>query len=215
MNVFARGRTALLIAALAACLLPAGCGKEEYVFTHHETVVEISAGGSFTVELTAVPEGHSASEYTWTEGANGDPIEVGADGSVSPRKSGRGTVVGTLKAGKTVYRETFEFLMHPARGGIGLDETELTFVLDTQGMKDFKVPTSAVLNLVAEPDLVYGEETEWTSSDPAVAGLNSGGKTGLAAHRTRAVVPKAAGTAGTTGARCRTARRRPRIRRAA
>ena len=192
------GRTALLTAALFACLLLTACGKEEYVFTGHEDRAEISEGGSFTVRLTNVPEGHSASEYGWTEGSNGDPIEVGADGSVSPRNAGQGVIVGTLKVGKTVYRETFEFLMHPARTAFALDREELSFVLDTQGMNSFAGPRSEVLHLTAEPKILFGEQAEWTASDPDVIDLGNGGKSGLAAESVRSVLPKAAGTSDVT-----------------
>ena len=193
-----RGRTALLIPVFAALLALAACGKEETVFTHHEGMAEISEGKSFIVALSAVPEGHTASEYTWTEGNYGDPIEVGPDGSVSPKKPGQGVIAGTLKVGKTTYREVFDFMMHPARTAFGLDRQELSFVLDTQGMNSFRVPKSEVLRLSAEPEILFGENTEWTASDPDVVSLGHDGKSGLAAQSVCSVVPKAAGTSDVT-----------------
>ncbi len=176
-------------ALLAACPLLSACGGKEPQTVYHDDEVALEAGATYTAQLTDVPDGHSASEYTWS--ATGS-VAVDASGLVTAKEQGIGYAYAELTADGATYMERFRFLVHAARAAFRLDSEELTLTLDALGMADGG-SRGATLTLETDAAVGYGEKIDWASSDPAVVTVSPLGK-GISAT----VAASGAGTATIT-----------------
>ncbi len=168
---------AIRICACAAMLLAAvpflaACGGNAPQAVYHDDEVELEAGATYAAQLTAVPDGHAAAEYTWN--ATGS-VTVDASGLVTAKEQGTGYAYAELTADGETYLERFKFLVHAARGTFRLDRDELTLTLDALGMDDGG-SRGATLTLETDAAVGFGEKIAWTSSDPAVVTVSPLGK---------------------------------------
>lgn len=188
-------RAALMALALLVVLTLTGCGKEpEMVYTPHDEV-KISEGDSIDVTLSNLPEGHEASEFSWTGDFDGDPLT----GSVKITKSGKGSVAATLTTRDYFYREVFPYILYPTPEVFRLDQTEIEFVMDLQGMDGLPASYGAELRVDTDVETAgTGMNIEWSSSDPEV--MNVGTRTGLTASEKKSMViaPRKPGVADIT-----------------
>ena len=188
-------RAALMALALLVVLTLTGCGKEpEMVYTPHDEV-KISEGDSIDVTLSNLPEGHEASEFSWTGDFDGDPLT----GSVKITKSGKGSVAATLTTQDYFYREVFPYILYPTPEVFRLDQTEIEFVMDLQGMDGLPASYGAELRVDTDVETAgTGMNIEWSSSDPEV--MNVGTRTGLTASEKKSMViaPRKPGVADIT-----------------
>ena len=187
---------ALFMVLLLLALALAGC-RRAYKETIHEghDEVQITEGDSIDVTLTAIPEGHDASEYEWRGDFEGDPLT----GRVKPTKTGRGNIAAWLLTRKTDYCEDFPYVMYPIPAVFELDQTELVFVQDLQGLEGegIRASNGALLSVNTDVETAgTGMRISWESSDPEVVGVR--GTMGLYAEKSIDVLPHTTGTADVT-----------------
>ena len=186
---------ALFMVLLLLALALVGCRRanKETIHEGHDEV-QITEGDSIDVALTAIPEGHDASEYEWRGDFEGDPLT----GRVKPTKTGKGCVTAWLLTGKTDYAEDFPYIMYPIPAVFELDQTELVFVQDLQGMEGEGIRASNGARLSVNTDVETagtGMRIAWESSDPEVVSVQGVTPT---EQKGMDIAPHAPGTADIT-----------------
>ena len=161
---------ALFIALSLLALALAGCsGQKETIHEKHDEAL-ITEGDALDVTLTAIPEGHDASEYEWRGDFEGDPLT----GSIKPTKAGKGSIAAWLITRKTDYCEYFPYIAYPSPAVFEMDQPELVFVQDLQGMEGEGIRASYGAHLTLNTDVETagtGMKIAWESSDPEVVSV--------------------------------------------
>ena len=173
-NIFSNFFICIIAVFMFNLLFLTSCSKKEpeLIMTDHwmtdsEGIIYITAGDTIKMDpalLTNVPEGHNAEEY--------ESCEVESDGTVTGKKGGNCNVSARLVLKDVQYIENFDLIVRPQRQVFTLEPTELSLVVDDNGLFDIQEAGSHDLNLSLDEPLVYQESIEWTSSDPTVVYVN-------------------------------------------
>ena len=172
--------TVLLL--MIAVLLPA-CSRQEpeKIVTSHETIY-LEDPAPVKLELSAIPEGHTAAEYKWTAQGSQDNITVDKDGTVTLSEGTRGLnpyiVKAALSLKNLVYEETFSVLVRSKREEFGFSEDAITLLvpedirkLNEMGLSDHP-QTKIKLDLVTDKPVISADPVVWESSDPEIADVD-------------------------------------------
>ena len=179
-KAFSDGYFFIIAVFMVNLLFLTSCSKKdpELILTNHrmtdpEGIIYITAGDSIKMDpaqLSNIPEGHDAKEYEWS--STYVACDVQSDGTVTGKKGGNCTVYARLLLKDVQYTETFDIIVRPQRQVFTLEPTELSLVVDDNGLFDIQEAGSHNLELTLDEPLVYQESIDWISSDPAVVYVN-------------------------------------------
>jgi len=146
--------------ASVSCAVVVEVGARSVTISAPDTALYVGLPG---IQLSAgvAPAETTDKSIAW-DSSHPDIATVDENGLVTPVKAGSVRITATAASGAKRY---IRLHVRVPTGGIALDQTELTAF----------VGRSARLRATVSPSNAYNRRVVWTSSDPAVATVNSGG----------------------------------------